>query len=83
MLAPTETKVIYNSKQEPIMIIELQKYLNDNYNEDNMTTLDIKKFLDELDKQGYVVTDPNCLNKKFGFSFGIIILFFIKSLDVM
>lgn len=65
LIAPTNTKIIYDKDNNPVLILEIQKYLERSYNDQKMTLLDIEKFLNELDKLGYAVTDPNCLNKKF------------------
>lgn len=65
LIAPTETKVIYDKNQKPILIIEIQDYLDKKYCGIAMTDEDIDHFFMELDNQGYMVTDPNCLEKNF------------------
>lgn len=70
LLAKTLTKNVYDIDKIPILIIEIQKYLGKTHNGKVMTKQDIENFLNELDKQGYEVTDPNCLNRdccNFGF----------------
>jgi len=70
LIAPTETKVIYDNEANPILFVEIQKYLERKHNGIEMTKDDIDIFLKELDNMGYVITDPNCLEKNlenFGF----------------
>jgi len=65
LIAPTTTKIIYDKDNKPILVIEVQKYLEKSYDGKSISTDDVEKFLIELDNLGYVVTDPNCLRKGF------------------
>ena len=70
LIAPTETEIIYDENNAPILIVEIQDYLKKEYNGLSMTDKDIEHFFQELSHQGYILTDPNCLeknNKNFGF----------------
>lgn len=64
LIAPTQTKIIYKNN-EPILIIEVQKYLNKVYKNHEMTEEDIEVFFKQLDELGYEARDPRCLNKSF------------------
>ncbi len=70
LIAPTETEIIYDENNAPVLIVEIQDYLKKEYNGLSMTDKDIEHFFQELSHQGYILTDPNCLeknNKNFGF----------------
>ena len=68
LFAPTKTKLISNGNNN--MVIEVQDYLTDAYNGETITSKDISNWNSELDRLGYVVTDPLCSYLKtdnFGF----------------
>lgn len=70
LLAPTKTTYINDENGEVVGIIEQQEYLDKEYNGISITRDDILNFLEELDKQGYEITDPDCLQccpSNFGF----------------
>lgn len=58
LLAPTITK--YISKNEEMMVLEIQDYLSDTYEGIGITKEDIINWNTEMEKLGYVVTDPLC-----------------------
>lgn len=65
LIAPTETKIVYNKNGAVVLIIEIQEYLSRDYHNQPMKTEDVDNFLEELDRQGYEIRDPLCLEKKF------------------
>jgi len=65
LIAPTDTKIICDERNYPILIVEIQKYLDKTIDGKKMTEEDINKFFDELYKQGYVLTDPHCIDRRF------------------
>ena len=68
LLAPTTTK--YVKLDDDVMVVEIQDYLSDTYNGIGITKEDIVNWNMEMEKLGYVVTDPLCSNLKsdnFGF----------------
>lgn len=64
LIAPTELQIVYND-DNPILYIEKQPYLSKTHNGKRMTDADIGYFLEELDRQGFEVTDPHCINGHF------------------
>ena len=70
LLAPTYTKNIYDKEGNITSIIEIQDYLSKEHNGKKICEDDIKYFYEELDKLGYIATDPLCYQLKeenFGF----------------
>ena len=68
LLAPTQTK--YVKLDDDVMVVEIQDYLSDTYDGIGITKEDIINWNMEMEKLGYVVTDPLCSNLKsdnFGF----------------
>jgi len=70
LLAPTQTEIIYDEKNEPLLIVEIQDYLDKVHNDEPMNSTDINNYMNELENQGYVTTDPRCMgytDENFGF----------------
>jgi len=69
LIAPTKTLIIDADSEFPI-VIEQQEYLTKIHNGVEMTIEDIECFLEEARKQGIIIADCHCKNKKldnFGF----------------
>lgn len=65
LIAPTDLQIIYDVAVNPILYVEKQSYLSKSHNGKPMTQKDIAWFLEELDRQGFEVTDPHCITGKF------------------
>lgn len=65
LIAPTNLQVIYDQEEKPILYIEKQPYLSRQYHGQEMTSRDVINFMEELDRQGFEVTDPHCISGSF------------------
>lgn len=65
LIAPTELQMVYGNNFSPILYVEKQPYLSKTHNGQEMTKMDIQCFFEELDRQGFELTDPYCINFSF------------------
>ena len=65
LIAPTRLQVIYDTENNPILYVERQSHLSKSYHGKGMTKVDVENFFEELDRQGFQITDPLCLNGNF------------------
>lgn len=65
LIAPTDLQIVCDDSANPILYVEKQSYLSKIHNGQRMTNEDVKCFFEELDRQGFEITDPHCINGNF------------------